>query len=332
MRYFQRLCFCATLAWCLEGASHAPLLAAATTDGSSAPAHLKDVVPVIVEDEWTRAKLEMKNKTIALLAAENFAALDATARELRASQAAFANGYWRLSLFYWVLGDLEENESESDWQTRLGLLRRWFEGDPESITPRVTLAIALVHYAWAARGSGRAHEVTSEAWGLVVERLADADRILEAARSLPEKCPYWYSAWMVKAMLSQDSRERYDEIFAEAVRNFPSYAPFYFMKAWRLQERWYGAQGEWEDFAKESADRIGGETGDVLYAQILWYIHDARFYANPIGETAAEWPRAQRGFEAIRALPGFSPRAERVLFHQRVCSERRCPTHAPAVR
>jgi hypothetical protein len=24
----------------------------------------------------------------------------------------------------------------------------------------------------------------------------------------------------------------------------------------------------------------GGEAGDILYAQILWYIHDGRFYAN----------------------------------------------------
>ena len=105
---------------------------------------------------------------------------------------------------------------------------------------------------------------------------------------------------MVKAMLGQDSRESYKEIFAEAVHTYPSYTPFYFMKVWHLQTRWYGGPGEWEAFAKESADRVGGEAGDILYAQILWYVHDNRFYGNPLGQTAIEWPRARRGFEAIR--------------------------------
>jgi hypothetical protein len=43
----------------------------------------------------------------------------------------------------------------------------------------------------------------------------------------------------------------------------------------------------------------GGEAGDILYAQILWYIHDGRFYANPIGDTAVDWPHAQRGSKSF---------------------------------
>ena len=101
-------------------------------------------------------------------------------------------------------------------------------------------------------------------------------------------------------MLTRDSRETYDAVFAEAIRNFPSYTPFYFLKVWRLQERWYGQSGEWEAFAKQSADQAGGEAGDILYARILWYIHDGRHFGNPIGDTAMDWSRAQRGFKAIR--------------------------------
>jgi len=36
---------------------------------------------------------------------------------------------------------------------------------------------------------------------------------------------------MVKAMLTRDSRETYDAVFAEAIRNFPSYTPFIFSRS-----------------------------------------------------------------------------------------------------
>jgi hypothetical protein len=206
-------------------------------------------------------------------------------------------------------------------------LRGWFDLDGSSITARVALARALVCYAWHARGCDLKKEATPAAQQLVSERIGEANAILETANGLTEKCPYWYSTWMTKAMLAGDSQQRVDEIVAEGLERFPSYTPIYFMKAWRLEECWYGRPGDWEAFAKESADRRGGEKGDILYAQILWWMHDARLYGNPIAESAIEWPRAWRGFEAIRrqqpdslmalseccSISGFAPQKARKL-------------------
>jgi hypothetical protein len=76
--------------------------------------------------------------------------------------------------------------------------------------------------------------------------------------------------------------------------------------------RWHGEPGEWEAFAAKSADEVGGEQGDVLYAQIVWSMHDPRIYGNPVAETAIEWTRAHRAFEALcRRYPNsISARSE----------------------
>lgn len=319
----------ATLMLCLSGVALYYLQASVPGEAPAAAANPRKFTPVVVENEMAQAKADIQKRVIAFLQAGDFVALDAMAREFRASQVTFANGGRPLKLFYVAL-DLDKSATEDQWETRLGLLRRWFEADVESITARVAMAKALVMYAWHARGTDWAHEVKREAWPLVAQRVTEAHRILEAARDLPEKCPYWYVVWMTKSMLSGEDQQRYDEIFAEAVREYPSYTPLYCMKVWRLEEKWYGERGDWEAFAKESADRVGGEEGDIFYARLIWYVHDMRTYGNPVAESAMDWERTKRGFEAIRrqypdsllalseycALSGFAPKGAQKQMRQ----------------
>jgi hypothetical protein len=255
--------------------------------------------PTPFENEMTQTRNALEKQTAQLLADGKYAELDGIAAEFRKSEAQFVNGIWKLSLFYECVAELETDAPEMQWQTHVALLQQWFENDPDSITARVAMARALVGYAWHARGSGWASGVSKNAWQTADERIVAARRILDAARDLPEKCPCWYSTWMKMAMLDHAPRERYDEIFAEAVKMFPRYRPFVFLKMWYLEGRWYGERGEAEAFARSTADRVGGEDGDILYAQSLWYRHDQRVFGNPVVETGADWPRAQRGFEAI---------------------------------
>ena len=164
--------------------------------------------------------------------------------------------------------------------------------------------------------------------GRVAERITEADRILDVARDLPEKCPGWYYNWMMKAMLAGDDRQRYDELFAEGMHNFPAYSSLYLLKVGYPQERWYGKPGEWRAFAKQSADSLGGEDGDALYGQIVWYIHNGRTYGDPIGETGIEWPRARRGFEALRRRY-----PDPLMLLSEYCSiSGRAPSEAPLMR
>jgi hypothetical protein len=63
--------------------------------------------------------------------------------------------------------------------------------------------------------------------------------------------------------------------------------------------RWYGNEGELEADLEKSADNIGGEAGDMLYAQIVWEIHARSGSPNVIKENDFSWPRLDRGFGII---------------------------------
>src|SRR5204863_10147801 len=68
-----------------------------------------------------------------------------------------------------------------------------------------------------------------------------------------------------------------------------------------LLPRWNGEEGEWEKDLAKSADRVGGDEGDVLYARGVWEINH---YAGSEVETAfkenkSRWTRADRGFGLV---------------------------------
>jgi hypothetical protein len=72
--------------------------------------------------------------------------------------------------------------------------------------------------------------------------------------------------------LSQDwPRERFDKVFDEAVAYEPLYRANYYQKAQYLLPKWHGEEGEWEKFAVQSADQLGGVDGSTT----LYFIFDA---------------------------------------------------------
>jgi hypothetical protein len=77
----------------------------------------------------------------------------------------------------------------------------------------------------------------------------------------------------------------------------------YFSKAIALQPRWGGRSGEWENFIRETADRVGGIEGDKFYAQQVWYVLSLHWYteSNLFREFRLDYPRIKRGFEALRS-------------------------------
>jgi hypothetical protein len=96
-------------------------------------------------------------------------------------------------------------------------------------------------------------------------------------------------------------RSQYDATFEEATRNWPDYSPYYCRRALYLLPRWNGTEGEWESNLEKSADRIGGEEGDLLYARVVWSMHQSHVYKNIFRENELSWPRVNKGFEIMEA-------------------------------
>lgn len=285
-------------------ASGQPLLAPPDQIKSGPAAANAAAAGVIVEDESAVAKRLISEEAAELMTRRDYKALDSMAARLRRDPRIFAQGDWPIIFFFDAVADLPDEATEADWQNRMEALREWFESDPACVTPRVAMARGLINYGWAARGSGFASSVPQDGWRLFRERITEAGRILRAAESLGQVCPVYYSTRLRVALVDGSSREQYDELFNEGIAAFPTFAPFYLVKANYLLPRWHGERGEWERFASSSADAVGGEAGDMLYAQIVWSIHKLQIFDNIFRESAVEWQRLQRGFEGLcRAYP-----------------------------
>ena len=251
-----------------------------------------------VETPETKEINDISNHANALLETKDYDGLDTFAGKLRDSRACYDGGAWKFYFVYVGL-DLPEEASNSVWAARLTALQEYINARTNSITARVAMANDLVTYAWKARGSDWADTVTDEGWRLFGERLNEAAKVLDSARSLKARCPYWWSVLLTTDLGLQVERSQYDATFAEATLAWPDYTAYYNRRAWYLMPRWYGSAGEWESDLTKSADRKGGDAGDLLYARVIWCMHHSYAYTNIFKECNLSWPRVDKGFAVM---------------------------------
>jgi hypothetical protein len=255
--------------------------------------------PVVIagsdEDQEMNA---IADRAKALFQARDFAKLDAYFKKLRDSKEQFANGSWKFRFAYCGICPAQD-ASETDWEVHFAKLQEWTNAQPFSVSARVAMADAFVSYAWKARGSGWANQVSQLGWILFNSRLTEASRVLVQARSLNERCPYMWSVMFRTELGLSTDRKIFDANFKRAVAAWPNYTPFYQGRAWYFLPRWNGEEGEWEADLEKSADELGGEEGDILYAREVWAMHQSRLFSNIFNESNVSWPRVHKGLEAI---------------------------------
>jgi hypothetical protein len=282
----------------LLGSTGQSLNQPATSFPSSNPSLLLHRLQFI-ESAETKAQNEIKSQALALFTNRDYDSLEKMAADYRSSNEQFADGTPKLSLVYAGLEPAEQ-DSEQVWQRCQIQMQQWIHAKPESVTPRIAMARVLTSYAWKARGGGWAYEVKEEDWQTFFARLRGAQNYLEQAEKLKERCPVFWTTLQRIALGLQVGRKKYDAIFNQARREFPNYEAYYNNRAICLLPGWHGAAGEWESDLAKSADKIGGEAGDVLYARVIWYVHTAGVSTNIFKETPRlSWPRVQRGFDGI---------------------------------
>lgn len=252
----------------------------------------------VVETPETKEINDLSNQVVTLLTARKYDDLDALAKHLRDSRETHADGVWKLFFIYGGL-DLPDEASDGEWTGRLAELRDWIKSKPESITARVAMANELVSFAWKARSGDYADKVPEASWKLFFQRLNEAVDTLDSARNFKEKCPVWWSVLLKAELGLQVQRAQYDATFNTATKAWPDYTPCYFRRAIYLLPRWYGAAGEWEKDLAMSADKIGGEDGDMLYARVVWDVHQNIYSTNIFQEYQLSWSRVNSGFGAI---------------------------------
>jgi len=229
-----------------------------------------------------------------------FDALEKKVAQLRAGKEVFGNGSWKIAQFYGAL-ECRDDEPESMWQLHDRIHQEWIAAKPESISARVAYADFLTEYAWRARGTGYADKVTEGGWKLFGERLVAARKVLEEARGLEEKDPYWWMVALTVALGQSWDAGQYEVLMAEAHAFEPKFWNYDTARAYSLLPRWHGEPGDWEKYAEEAAARPDG-LGAEVYARIVSRLRG--FHENVFRETKASWPKTREGLtEVLRKYP-----------------------------
>jgi hypothetical protein len=241
------------------------------------------------------------------LDAKQFAELETLETELRHAKARLAGGDWKLFRFYEVLSAghvLEHAPIESDWLGVIATLKEWQEHSPASGVPALLLADAYISYAWFARGDGRSETVKESDWPVFKDRLNQAAFHLNSSRRLLPKHPQWYVTALAIARGSQWPRDRAEALIKEAGSVEPGYQHAYSAMAIFLLPRWYGEPGDWEQFAKETAQRIGGAEGSAVYNHIALRVADQHSNTEFFEENDVSWAHVQSTFADREKLYG----------------------------
>jgi hypothetical protein len=240
------------------------------------------------------------NHVRASLVAERFDELDQTADLYRREKTRMKGGGWSLREFYAALDSPQL--SDKDTIDHLAHLERWMAVRPQSITARVAMATSLTRWAWVARGNGFAETVTPEGARLFNERIGKAQAILESAAALPTMCPQWYLEMMTVGLAQEWEQSRIQQVFERGVQFEPDYFYLYNSYANYLLPKWDGKPGQAAKFASDSADRIGGDAGDLLYYRIAAVL--IRPGQGNASVADVDWSRVQRGYKALCAQYG----------------------------
>ncbi len=242
------------------------------------------------------------------LYAERFAQLETTASRIRAGKERFPGGAWKLNALYIGLGQPSSGDAadENAWQAHLGKLRKWAAQAPDSVTARVGLGEALTNYAWSARGQGYAQTVSAEGWRLFHARMTQAEQALDDASKPGARCPHWYVSKLRVGLGQGWEASHFEEVFKEGVALEPTYYYLYRIKAMYLLPRWHGEPGDWERFAEETYERVGGQDGAVLYYMIGSHLRT--YYGMSFFEkTKVSWVKLREGFVSLERAYGASP-------------------------
>jgi hypothetical protein len=240
---------------------------------------------------------------------EKFDDLERMANDYRASKARVPGGEWRLRLFYTALD--APQQTDKDTLDHLAHLERWMKAHPESVTPRIALATSLHRWAWVARGNGLANTVTPEGWRLFEERIKEAQVVLEGSANIHTMCPQWYLEMMTVGLAQSWDAKRVKENFERGIQFESGYYYLYLQYANYLLPKWDGNPGDASKFAKSSADRLGGEAGDLLYFQIATVLIKRGDGDFPIKQM--DWGRIQRGYQALTTQFGVDRRTKNQL-------------------
>ncbi len=239
----------------------------------------------------------------------DFAALEEMATGFRDTRARHRDFGFKIESFYdyfWDYSSWNRENPEEMSPEVVQKLKAWSDAYPESPTPHIALAGFYVSWAWDARGSGWARDVTEESWQLFFERLQTAYEILQAGPEAIRDDPSTWAVLQDVALGLGAERAQAEDIFAEGLASDPGYWHIYHGMAYHLLPRWHGENHrQWHDWLVQAVDRSGlpQDEQDMIHAMVsmrmIAFAYDDSDEPDPFLVSRVDWERLKRGGELL---------------------------------
>jgi len=242
-----------------------------------------------------------------LLSEKDYDGLEKLAATDRALESPVASGTAPISDFYDGIAGTPNNATEASFQQELSDLDAWTKARPDSVTARIACANAQISYAWFSRGSGWANTVTDAEWAAFRSSLAEASRLLLVDVDKRRAYPDWYSTIEMVGMGQSWPKFKFLKLSAECASQYPTDADPYTHAVIYLLPRWEGTNAELANFITTSADRVGGDEGDILYARLAACVWTYSCDTDVFSQTGLSCARVKHGMGLIcRRFPHSS--------------------------
>ncbi len=215
--------------------------------------------------EQSPERERLDNQASNLLYRDKFADLEQIAREIQTKHD-ILDGSPRMHWFYVALtrpvlfGEQEQTE-------RLEHLARWHQAMPQSAVPQIAATDIWLDMALAIRERGT-RPPGEEGWRLFRERIAHAGECVLDAKQLERKDLELSAAEITLVANEHWPSERIDALLDDALEIDPHYYPAYVARAAALLPRRGGKPGDIGRFAEAIRKRLGGNDGEIAFAQI----------------------------------------------------------------
>jgi hypothetical protein len=235
----------------------------------------------VVQPNKIESDLELRNQFVAEieqhLNKEEFDELEKIADKITKDKERFPGGDWKLDRFYEAIHPPSDYKNiKVNWPERITKLEKWIDQKPKSIYAAIALGCAQIGKAWDTRGAGLANEVSKKQMSEFENQLKQAEATLTKVSDRRKECPHWYRDMQQIGLGLGYDLETMTKYLEEATTLEPLYWAAYEAHAVYLLPRWYGKPGDWERFAAEASNKVGGNEGDILYSEICWRM--SRYY------------------------------------------------------
>ena len=229
---------------------------------------------------------------------------DPDAKRLRAAQQ--GGDYESVASFLYGLTDYDAREfyirELTEWPGRPPFFDRWVQAMPECSDAWLLRGAHSIHWAWEARTSTRAAQVSQDAWPIFAERLKGAWSDLDHASKLNAADPGPFAEKINCAIGLQLKKPVVNDCLKNARRRAPDLWEPHVRSLLYLTKKWHGSHEEMFSFAGKlsSTARVGSGLHTVVaVAHLERWLYAVDFDRDALADTYWEQPAVVT--EIIRA-------------------------------